>query len=665
MLRRAARFPVKAKISAWIGLVVILGLLSMLYMYRGLGRVSEYLNHLALIDVPLSLSTIEMEKNSQEYSSGVLRYLELARPDVREEAENDHADFLKSHATYVRLSAGEVEADAGAGGGDDPHHSPGAGKLEIGQRIADEHGWLHAMGGALMKQRDELDLAFRQANELLEGIDEVIDHRLPPVLPVREAARNRALAAMTSMEAQAAEVGFWLAAHDSRPTALTRQRVLEKLEELAQAIAGYHALPLSTRERQFGADIGSLHERAAASIGALLTREEEYNVLLGRFIEREAALDALFDGEVEALTRQSLAEPQIKADRAMQRAQVALRYVIPSYLLVALAAGVLLILAIVRPLRRLASGTEAIGAGDLDYRVAEHGQDEFAALARQFNRMVAQLQETTVSKSRLEASESRLRLTVDELRQEMVERERAEREREKLRAKLLRSEAMAAMGMLVAGVAHEVRNPLFGISSTLDAMEASGDANASGARYRTVLRREANRMSKLMASLLEYGRPATDALTAGSLGRVVAEAVQVCTPGAEAAGVVIVNAVNGDWTVRLHRSRLVQLFANLIENAVQYAPPGTEVTVDAGAVADAYGRPWVECRVQDRGAGIAPEDLPHLFDPFFTRRRKGTGLGLSIVQRIVEEHEGEIVPANRADGGATMTVRLPLDEGSR
>ena len=164
-------------------------------------------------------------------------------------------------------------------------------------------------------------------------------------------------------------------------------------------------------------------------------------------------MDDVFDGEVESLKQEGLTEPREQADQAAKQVLVALRYVIPLYVLLTLTGGWLLVRAIVRPLRRLALGTRAIGAGDLEYRIVEQGKDEFEDLARQFNRMVAQLQESTVSRGLLEASEQKLQQTVAELRQEIEEHQRSERAREKLQAELRRSEAMAAMGTLMAGVA--------------------------------------------------------------------------------------------------------------------------------------------------------------------------------------------------------------------
>ena len=108
----------------------------------------------------------------------------------------------------------------------------------------------------------------------------------------------------------------------------------------------------------------------------------------------------------------------------------------------------------------------------------------------------------------------------------------------------------------------------------------------------------------------------------------------------------------------LDRKRMIQVFQNLLANAIQHSPGGGRVVFRAEpAAGDPAGLLFV---VEDAGPGFPPDALDHIFEPFFTRRRGGTGLGLSIVQRIVDQHQGEIVAANRPEGGAVVTVRLPL-----
>src|SRR5215510_7148409 len=98
------------------------------------------------------------------------------------------------------------------------------------------------------------------------------------------------------------------------------------------------------------------------------------------------------------------------------------------------------------------------------------------------------------------------------------------------------------------------------------------------------------------------------------------------------------------------------VFSNLIKNAIQHSPPGATVHVEAEEIS-LDNQLWVECRVKDSGPGFQTEDLPKVFDPFFTKRRGGTGLGLSIVQRIVQEHGGVIKAGSRREGGAEIVIR--------
>jgi len=229
-----------------------------------------------------------------------------------------------------------------------------------------------------------------------------------------------------------------------------------------------------------------------------------------------------------------------------------------------------------------------------------------------------------------------------------------------LQASLRRSETMSAMGALVAGVAHEARNPLFGISANLDALEARSEK--AGEQRETIehMRSALNRLTSLMQQLLDYGKPPALELTAGALDTVISEAVDACRLLADRAGVSI-EAQAGDLPrlARIDRHRLVQLFENLIENAVQHSPKGAAVKVEAAAVRETDGE-WIECRVSDLGPGFAGDDFAKIFEPFFTRRRGGTGLGLSIVQRIVQEHGGRIEARNREGGGGLMVVHLPV-----
>jgi len=230
-----------------------------------------------------------------------------------------------------------------------------------------------------------------------------------------------------------------------------------------------------------------------------------------------------------------------------------------------------------------------------------------------------------------------------------------------LQESLRRSETLSAMGTLVAGVAHEVRNPLFGISATLDAFHEEM-SQPGYAECGATLRQEVNRLVHLMQELLEYGKPAALSIESGDLRAVVGEAIDSRRPAAQAAGVSIRNGMPATLPALLmDPSRLRQVFENLIDNAIQYSDPGMTVDIRCNVV-DHAGRQWVECRVEDEGPGFGPDDFDRVFEPFFSQREGGTGLGLSIVQRIVEEHSGRVVASNRPEGGGSIRVLLPLPE---
>jgi signal transduction histidine kinase len=218
-----------------------------------------------------------------------------------------------------------------------------------------------------------------------------------------------------------------------------------------------------------------------------------------------------------------------------------------------------------------------------------------------------------------------------------------------------RGEQLAALGELVAGVAHEVKNPIFGMQLTVDALESLLPPGQQVADLVVVLRRWLDRLNRLMERLLAYGRTWSLDLQEGDLADVVAMALQTVQPSADAADVVLITRVDRQLSMLMDASRLTQAFENLITNAMQHSVPQKPVTITARADGG-----FIECTVCDEGPGFTPGDLPRVFEPFFTRRRGGTGLGLSIVQRIVEEHGGIIRAANAERGGAVITVVFPV-----
>jgi PAS domain S-box-containing protein len=228
-----------------------------------------------------------------------------------------------------------------------------------------------------------------------------------------------------------------------------------------------------------------------------------------------------------------------------------------------------------------------------------------------------------------------------------------------LQDSLRRSETMAVMGALVAGVAHEVRNPLFGISATLDTLERAYGDHPRFAKFGTVLRSQLARLKQLAQDLLDYGKPSALRLADVRAELLVQAAVRSCAAVAREHEVEVVSELSRELpTLSVDAGRIQQVIENLLANAIQHSPRGAVVrlAVVPEGEADARG---VCLIVEDEGPGVSPSDTAQLFEPFFSKRKGGTGLGLSIVRRIVEAHGGEVsVESGRS--GARFRVRLPL-----
>jgi signal transduction histidine kinase len=140
---------------------------------------------------------------------------------------------------------------------------------------------------------------------------------------------------------------------------------------------------------------------------------------------------------------------------------------------------------------------------------------------------------------------------------------------------------------------------------------------------------------------------------------VVNEAVNLCRREFEKRSVtVLLDLGEEPLEVPMDRPRMVEVFRNLVENALQHTPSGNRVTIEATVLPWRAGR--VEIRVLDAGPGFSETDRDKVFQPFFSRRPGGTGLGLSIVQRIVTAHGGEVMVTTRPQGGGMVSVQLPL-----
>ena len=235
-----------------------------------------------------------------------------------------------------------------------------------------------------------------------------------------------------------------------------------------------------------------------------------------------------------------------------------------------------------------------------------------------------------------------------------VRRQAAERDR--LQVDLRRSERLAALGKLLAGVAHEVRNPLAGIRSTAQLWQRGviglDDETLGG------LVQEVDRLDEIVSRLLQFSRADAQDLAPGDLNAVVTEAARLASGAAEQGGVrVEVDLTPSLPNVAMAAPALLQVFRNLTTNALQAMTAGGVLRLTT-RVNTATG--LVVATVSDTGPGLLPETISHMFEPFFTTKPEGTGLGLAIAREIALAHRGDLRAANRSDGpGAAFTLSLP------
>ncbi len=219
---------------------------------------------------------------------------------------------------------------------------------------------------------------------------------------------------------------------------------------------------------------------------------------------------------------------------------------------------------------------------------------------------------------------------------------------------LLRSDRLATVGELAAGLAHELRNPLAGISGALHVL---GGQLAEGDERRAVLadlHAQIARMNKTLNDLLQHARPVKPQRIAVEINALLEQSLRFLPRGE----VEIVRRLDGSLPcVHVDPGLLHQALLNILVNARQAMPRGGRLTVET-RLSPTDGR-WVEIRVTDTGTGIPAEHLPRIFQPFFTTKAQGTGLGLAIAARVIEEHGGRIMVESAVGHGAMFGITLP------
>jgi signal transduction histidine kinase len=320
------------------------------------------------------------------------------------------------------------------------------------------------------------------------------------------------------------------------------------------------------------------------------------------------------------------------------------------------------------PIRRLEQRADAMARGELADPVAVGGEgDEIGRLTLALEEMRRALRDKLRSTEEVNLDlEGKVQMRTADLARK--NRELAETLDKLTRAQeqLVRSEKLASIGQLVAGIAHEINNPVNAIVNTVGPLEEAineiggGDPDGDAARdvreMVRVVRRGAQRTKAIVTALHNYSRTDDESVVDFDIDRSIDDSLELLRHLLK--DKTVIKHYGDVGRVRGHAGQVNQVFMNLLTNAAQALSGKEDATITIETSGDAHG---VEVKIRDNGQGIPLEVLPRIWDPFFTTKDvgEGTGLGLSIVHELVERHGGTIECDTQVGAGTVFTVKLP------
>ena len=509
--------------------------------------------------------------------------------------------------------------------------------------------------------------------ELRDAMDRVTGDALPSALAIS------AIDDATS-DLRIAQLQHAASASDSTKQVL-QTRMIELIERIEANQDAFEALAASEEERKLYARFESSWERylelSYAFYQLSLEHQDEGALQLlggeaqGVFDEMTAALEALvLANRTASLEAAHAAEDTYRRARMVSRALFLVTIVVSALIALGLARWISV------PARELAAAAGRVAEGDLAVEVTSQGRDEIGVLADSFNRMTASLRE---ARGRIERQQSELRAANEELGQKNRDLEETMRQLRDAQQQLVLSEKMASLGSLVAGVAHEINNPVGAMASAADTsrrsveilarvLEDAADLESlrSNQRLRTaldVLRSNneitstaSNRITAIVQSLKNFARLDESEFQEADVHEGLDSTLTLLHHETKRR-IEVVKEYGDLPRIQCYPNQLNQVFMNLLSNSVHAIDAEGRITVRTRRQQD-----HVVVEIEDTGRGIAEKDLSKIFDPGFTTKGVGvgTGLGLSITYSIVRKHGGRIEARSELGKGTTMTITLPV-----
>jgi two-component system NtrC family sensor kinase len=282
-----------------------------------------------------------------------------------------------------------------------------------------------------------------------------------------------------------------------------------------------------------------------------------------------------------------------------------------------------------RPLDSIIDNMSRVEQGDLSVRVEYRGRDEISRLIRSFNSMV----------DRLDAAKHEL----EQLHFQQLER----------------ADRLASIGEMAAGIAHEIKNPLAGISAAISIIKDDLDESDPRAEILSEVLQQVQRLDKTVNDLLFFGKPSMPEFACIDLNGIISKTLNFASQHRSVANIEKRLELAPDLPpVYADAKQMQQVFLNVILNAFQAMPGGGTLTITTGRAAG-QTRDLVKIEVADTGSGIPSQVLEKIFTPFFTTKAQGTGLGLPICSKLIHLHNGEIRVDSDDTHGTVFTIELP------
>ena len=230
---------------------------------------------------------------------------------------------------------------------------------------------------------------------------------------------------------------------------------------------------------------------------------------------------------------------------------------------------------------------------------------------------------------------------------------------------IIKTERLATLGQLSAGVAHELNNPLGGI--VVYSHLLLEDTATDDPRYSNIEKiiKDSHRCKNIIKSLLDFARQSSPVYNRTDVNEIVTEALNNIRSEHIFESITITENLHEKLPhIMADASQIQEVFENIIRNAADVINGSGEFVVTTGVVKNKHGKKMVEILFADTGPGIEPEHMEHIFEPFYTTKTKshGTGLGLAVSYGIIERHKGTITVQNRPAGGVIFSVRLPVGD---